>query len=188
MLSQGTPMLLAGDEFGRTQNGNNNAYCQDNEISWVDWSIDDKGKALIRFVQRLTHLRHEHPMLHYTRFLNGEFNEDLDTRDVSWIRADGQEFSQEDWGNTEQKYFGMLLDVRGYSTEVESGEASPLLILFNALHEDQEFVLPPHTGGESWKLLLDTNRPELEGGETRAVGENYHLVARSMSLFALNLR
>ena len=117
LLSQGTPMLLAGDEFGRTQDGNNNAYCQDSEISWVNWAIEAKGRSLIAFVQKLIALRQQYPMLHYTRFLNGELKENLDTRDVSWIRADGEEYSAEDWHDTELKYFGMLLDIRGYATE-----------------------------------------------------------------------
>ncbi|MGH7077126.1 MAG: glycogen debranching protein GlgX, partial [Acetobacteraceae bacterium] len=87
ILSQGTPMLLGGDEFGRTQGGNNNAYCQDNEISWLDWSIGEKGKALIRFVRKLTGLRHRYPALRRTRFLTAEFNEELGLKDVTWINA-----------------------------------------------------------------------------------------------------
>jgi isoamylase len=82
-------MLLAGDEFGRTQRGNNNAYCQDSEISWLDWGIEDKGRSLIRFVHRLTELRHHYPILRRSRFLAGDYNEELDLRDVTWINASG---------------------------------------------------------------------------------------------------
>ena len=148
MLSQGTPMLLAGDEFGRTQGGNNNAYCQDSEISWVDWAIEDKGKSLIRFVQKLTWLRHEYPMLHYTRFLNGELKENIDTKDVTWIKSDGTEFADETWADGDLKQIGMLLDIRGYATETSTDKlVSPLLLMFNAHHENQDFVLPEHVGG-----------------------------------------
>ncbi len=188
VFSQGTPMILAGDEFGRTQDGNNNAYCQDNELSWFNWDITEKGQALIRFVQKLTRLRHDHPMLRYTRFLNGDFNEAAETRDVTWITAGGQEYSEADWGDTEHKHFGMLLDIRGYVTEQEVPEDSPLLILFNAYHEDVDFTLPAHPGGKTWRLLLDTNRPDLAQTESRAVGESFTLVGRSLSLFALPLR
>ena len=188
IFSQGTPMLLAGDEFGRTQDGNNNAYCQDNEISWVDWDIRDKGRGLIRFVQTLTRLRREHPMLRYSRFLNGDFNKAADTRDVTWITAEGQEYSESDWADTEHKHFGMLLDIRGFVTEQETPEDSPLLILFNAYHEDVDFTLPAHTGGKTWRLLLDTNRPDLDKGENLAVGATFKLVSRSLGLFALPLR
>src|ERR1700688_974212 len=97
LLAQGTPMLLAGDEFGRTQNGNNNAYCQDNEISWVNWNITDKGKSLIQFVKKLTHLRHKYPILRRNRFLTGEYVEEVGVKDVTWINANGGEMSSEHW-------------------------------------------------------------------------------------------
>ena len=92
-------MLLAGDEFGRTQDGNNNAYCQDNEISWVNWDIKEKGDALIRFVQKLTKLRREFPILRRNRFLTGALDEELDIRDVTWINATGAEMSDEEWAD-----------------------------------------------------------------------------------------
>ncbi len=188
-FSQGTPMLLAGDEFGRTQNGNNNAYCQDDEISWVNWAIEDKGQALIGFVRKLIDLRNEYPMLRYTRFLNGELKENIDARDVTWIRSDGEEYSDGDWNDTEHKHFGMLLDIRGYATETSNAKQdSPLLILFNAYHEDVEFVMPPHVGGQTWRLLLDSNRPGLEQKTSYSVGNSFKLVSRSLSLFELPLR
>ncbi len=90
LLSQGTPMLLAGDEFGSTQQGNNNAYCQDNEISWVDWNLAEPGESLIRFVKKLTALRRQYPILRRSRFLSGEMNEELGIREVTWINASGK--------------------------------------------------------------------------------------------------
>ena len=103
LLSQGTPMLLAGDEFLRTQNGNNNAYCQDNEISWVNWDIGEEGQRLIRFVQKLTALRHKYPILRCNRFLTGVYNEELGVRDVTWINASGAEMKAEDWANVDME-------------------------------------------------------------------------------------
>jgi pullulanase/glycogen debranching enzyme len=96
-LSQGTPMLLAGDEFGRSQAGNNNAYCPDSEVSWLDWDIKQRGRLLIRFTQRLTGLRHKYPILRRARFLNAEYNEELGVKDATWINANGAEMQADDW-------------------------------------------------------------------------------------------
>src|SRR5215212_7880776 len=112
LLSQGTPMLLAGDERGRTQNGNNNAYCQDNEISWVDWHHDERAERLINFVRKLTGLRHRFPILRRARFLTGQFDEELAVKDVSWINATGDEMREEHWKDANVRCFGMLLDGR----------------------------------------------------------------------------
>ncbi len=97
LLSQGTPMLLAGDEFGRTQNGNNNAYCQDSDISWVNWDIEEKGQSLIRFVSRLTALRRRFPILRRNRFLTAAYNEELDIKELTWLNAGGGEMMPGDW-------------------------------------------------------------------------------------------
>ena len=133
LLSQGTPMLLAGDEFARTQNGNNNAYCQDNEISWVDWDITEKGQSLIRFVQRLTALRHKYPILRRSRFLTGDYNEELGVKDVTWINASGTEMKPEEWGDTNMRCFGMLMDGRAQPTGIrQRGEDATLLMVLNA--------------------------------------------------------
>ncbi len=99
LLSQGTPMILAGDEFGRTQNGNNNAYCQDNEISWINWDIKDKGQCLLSFAKKVIGFRRQYPILRRDRFLNGEYLEDLGVKDVTWINANGKEMEDEHWGD-----------------------------------------------------------------------------------------
>src|SRR3954469_21235534 len=116
LLAQGTPMLLAGDEFARTQRGNNNAYCQDNEISWVDWNHDDRAERLIAFVRKLTGLRHRYPILRRSRFLTGEYNEALEVKDVAWINATGEEMREEHWKDANVRCFGMLLDGRAQAT------------------------------------------------------------------------
>ena len=97
LLAQGTPMLLAGDEFGRTQQGNNNAYAQDNEISWVDWNIGEDGAALIEFVRRVIALRQAFPILRRSRFLTGEYNAELDVKDVRWLTPSATDIEAEQW-------------------------------------------------------------------------------------------
>lgn len=189
MLSQGTPMLLAGDEFGRTQNGNNNAYCQDDEISWLNWNIEDKGQTLIRFVQKLTYIRQEYPMLHYTRFLNGELKENIETRDVTWVKPTGEEFREEDWARGGDRIFGMLLDIRGYATEeTRAREHSPLLLLFNAYHEDFPFTLPEHVGGTKWVRMIDTDKPDEGDVRDLLSGTEVTLTSRSFQLLRLSLK
>ena len=110
LLSQGTPMLLAGDEFGRSQQGNNNAYCQDNEVSWVDWDHDERAQALTRFVRRLTHLRDLYPVLRQSRFVTGAGNEQLEIRDCTWLTPANEEMAEAHWAEPAAKCLGLLLD------------------------------------------------------------------------------
>ena len=111
-------MLLAGDEFGRTQRGNNNAYCQDNEISWLDWRIEEKGRSLTEFVQQLTQLRDRYPILRRSRFLTGQYNEELGLKEVTWINAFGAEMQPEEWDDSNMHCFGMLMDGRAQPTGI----------------------------------------------------------------------
>ena len=110
LLSQGTPMVLAGDEFGRTQQGNNNAYCQDDEISWVNWNFGEKEVELAEFVRKVIVLRQSFPILRRSRFLTGEYNADLDVRDVRWLSPSGQDIEDAHWEDSNARCFGMLLD------------------------------------------------------------------------------
>ena len=112
ILSQGTPMLAAGDEFGRSENGNNNTYCHANEISWVNWRPD-------QFFRRLTELFHLYPVLRRSRFFTGEMNPDIDVKDVTWIDANGLEMKPETWDNELTRCFGMLLDGRAQATGIK---------------------------------------------------------------------
>jgi isoamylase len=185
LLSQGSPMLLAGDEFARTQKGNNNAYCQDNEISWVDWNISPEGQSLIGFVRTLTELRHKYPILHRSRFLTGVYNEELDVKDVTWINASGIEMKPEDWTDTTQ-CFGMLLDGRAQPTGiVRRGMDATLLMVLNAHHDLVEFALPETAGGSHWQLLIDTHLEDDAELDTFISGESYGVTGRSLLLFAL---
>jgi len=185
LLSQGTPMMLAGDEFGRTQQGNNNAYCQDNEISWIDWNVGEKGAALTRFVQKLTRLRRKYPILRRNLFLTGEYNEELGVKDLTWINANGEEMRPEHWEDPNMQCFGMLLDGRAQTTGIrQRGKEATLLVVINGSPELVRFTIPACAGGSEWSLLIDTNIPESENG-TFKTGHVYSVTARSLLLFVL---
>jgi isoamylase len=186
LLSLGTPMLLAGDEFGRTQQGNNNAYCQDNEISWLNWELGNKGKSLIQFVQTLIELRRKYPVLRRSRFVNGEPNE-AGIKDVTWINAAGTEMAEEHWADGLMHCFGMLLDGRAQATGIRRpGEDASLLLVLNAHGDVVEFTLPEPVGGGAWQLLVDTNLAnDAEKGTFRS-GHRYKTTGRSLLLFVLS--
>jgi glycogen operon protein len=185
LLSQGTPMLLAGDEFGRTQQGNNNAYCQDSEISWLNWEIEGKGDSLIQFVKRLTGLRQRYPVLRRNRFLIGEYNAELGVKDVSWINANGEEMQQGDWEDANSRCFGMLIDGRAQTTGIrQRGQETTLLLVINGYHDVVSFKLPEWAGGDGWSLLIDTNRPEVESDDFE-IGAEYGVTGRSLLMFQL---
>jgi isoamylase len=186
LLSQGTPMLLAGDEFGRTQQGNNNAYCQDNPISWVDWKLAASNAALIRLVQKLTALRHKYAILRRNRFLTGAYDEELEVKDLTWINASGAEMRSEDWSDGNMRCFGMLMDGRARPTGVrQRGTEATMLLVLNAHHDVVPFTLPACPGGEHWSVVLDTNAPESETSERFASGDTCQVAGRSLLLFAL---
>ncbi len=186
LISQGTPMLLGGDEFGRTQQGNNNAYCQDNEIGWVNWDIDADGRALIEFVRKLTGLRREYPVLRRGRFLTGAFNEERGLRDVEWIAPSGDELTIADWDEPGNRCFGMLIDGRAQPTGVRRpGTDATLLIVLNAHHDDVAFKLPKAAGGRRWLLLLDTNATTRARDTGFRMGDTCPVTARSLQLFLL---
>ena len=188
LLSQGTPMVLAGDEFGRTQKGNNNAYCQDNEISWLNWDIEEKGQSLIRFTKKLTGLRHKYPILRRDRFLNGQYVEELGVKDVTWINANGKEMEDEHWGDSGMRCFGMLLDGRAQTSGIrQAGHEATLLMAINVHSDLVNFVLPECVGGNAWTVLIDTNEPAKDEGVTLETGEEYGMTAHSLLLFALKV-
>ncbi len=190
LFSQGTPMILAGDEFGRTQRGNNNAYCQDNEISWVDWNFDVHGQALTAFVGRLATLRNRYPVLRHSRFLSGVWDEELGIKDSTWITPNGDELKAQNWQDPSAKCFGMLLDGRAQMSGIRRrGSEATLLLIVNAHHDVVVSTLPKVTGGRDWRRLVDTNRPEedeeIESAATFKFGHRYEVTARSLVLFLL---
>jgi glycogen operon protein len=187
LLSQGTPMLLAGDEFGRTQGGNNNAYCHDDEIGWVDWDIREKGDSLIRFVRKLTWMRHRYPILRRNLFLNGEYVEELGVKDVTWIHPGGSEMEEQQWNDHGLRCFGMLLDGRAQTTGIrQRGKEATLLIVVNGHHEPAKFTLPGCAGALEWLVLIDTSRPDNGDRKRFEIGEQYSVTERSLVLFALD--
>jgi isoamylase len=187
-LAQGTPMLLAGDEFGRTQHGNNNAYCQDNEISWLNWEkIDDKGQALTNFVKTLTKLKSTFPILQRGRFLKSELNEALRVKEITWINASGVEMQQDDWGDRNMRCFGMLLDGRAPRTGIKRVASDPtLLLIMNAYYEAVKFRIPEVAGGSHWRCFIDTNDPERDELSLFRTGHEYVVTGRSLIVFALD--
>ncbi len=185
LLSQGTPMLLAGDERGRSQRGNNNAYCQDNELNWLDWTAGPFADSLQRFVQQLTALRARYPILRRRRFLSGQFDEELGVKDVSWVHPSGREMAQEDW-TAEARCFGMMMDGRSRPRGLpERGTDATLLMLINAQHTPAEIALPPCNGGRAWVAALDTALDEAPPPEEHGIGETLTLEPRSLRLLEL---
>ncbi|MDB5597183.1 MAG: glycogen debranching enzyme GlgX [Hyphomicrobiales bacterium] len=190
LFSQGTPMILGGDEFGRSQSGNNNAYAQDNEISWIDWEkIDEEGADLLDFTRHLVRIRRRQPMLRRGRFLSGAYNEELDLKDVGWLTPGGEEMVEENWHDTNGRCFGMLLDGRAQPTGVrQRGTDATLLMVLNAHHDIVNFKLPEVVGGMGWMRLVDTNLPNPDDDEVFAFGVEYTVTARSLLLFEVKSR
>jgi glycogen operon protein len=182
MLSQGVPMLLGGDEMGRSQRGNNNAYCQDNEISWLDWKLDDRRRQLFDFTRRLIALRRRHPVLQRRRFFEGDFVWDSESKDLAWLRPDGNEMSPLDWQKPWISTLGFKLGGDAIPMTDERGERlidDDMLVLMNAHHEPVTFQLPAEDGG-TWLVEFDTDAPE-KPAATLSSG-SYEVGARSMVL------
>jgi len=187
LLSQGTPMILAGDEFGRTQSGNNNAYCQDNEVSWLDWDLPDWAQTQVALVQRLTRLRHDYPVLRRGRFFTGTPLDALDVKDVTWINASGAEMEDRDWHDPRMKCFGMLIDGRAQATGIRKpGSDTTMLIVLNAHYGLVTILLPECANGKAWELVFDTNVPERDDRQSFEIGDSYEVTSRSLLLFALH--
>ncbi len=185
LLSQGTPMITAGDELGRSQGGNNNPYCQDNEVSWIDWGATPDTSTQLSFIQRLTALRRDYPVLARRRFMTGAFNEELGVRDVTWVNADGTEMRPEDWANGNIRCFGMLMDGRAQPTGVRRpGTDVTLLMVLNGHHDSVAVTMPPCTAGLAWALVLDTSDPAFDHGR-HPIGSAYMATGRSLMLFRL---
>ena len=162
ILSQGAPMLLGGDELSRSQGGNNNAWCQDNEISWFHWNLDDTGERILDFTRRLLALRRNHHVFRRTRFFEGSGKE---LPDVWWMRPDGRKMTQRDWKNPEARAIGVFLngdEVNEVSPRGEPVRDDSFLVLFNAHHEPVTFRLPTRRFGVRWQLELSTAEPHLE--------------------------
>jgi isoamylase len=161
-LARGVPMVSAGDEMGRTQRGNNNAYCQDNELSWLDWQLTESGKELLEFTARLAKLRHAEGVLREDWFFQGDHIWDSRFKDLTFFRTDGHEMTEADWKDAELRSFAYLLGGDTLVVPTRSGhrpEGNTLLMLLNAHHEEVSFQLPRARAINEWELVMDTGNP-----------------------------
>jgi isoamylase len=180
-LSQGVPMLVAGDEMGRTQLGNNNAYAQDNEISWVGWDLEPLDRELLAFTRQLVQIRSENPVLRRRTFLTGKPIEGVGAKDLSWLRPDGAEMTDEDWADDANQIVGMLLHGRATDEVDERGRpvfGRTVLILLNGSGRSRPFTLPRLEEPGVWRMLINTAQP----GQRGVRGETVNLVAHSFVL------
>ncbi|WP_455381675.1 glycogen debranching protein GlgX [Salinispira pacifica] len=184
VLSQGVPMITAGDEIGKTQGGNNNAYCQNNQLSWIDWARagSEEGQALLEFTRELLSLRREHIIFRRSRFFKGEIIPGTDVKDVTWLRADGQEMTETEWHAEDLRFIGMLLSgeagVRYLTLRGEPEPDDTFLVLMNAAEEDVAVTLPDTNGGSTWPVVIDT-------ADARKPGEPFEGVMPARSLVVL---
>jgi glycogen operon protein len=182
-ISQGVPMLLGGDELGRTQQGNNNTYCQDNELAWYDWDVDEEQRDLLPFVRRLIRLRADHPVFRRQQFFRGVTE---GTADLDWLRPDGADMAAEDWAAADQRSIMFFLngqmipspDARGLQILDDS-----FLVLLNGAADQVKFTLPGEPYGRLWELVVDTADPDRRGAahQVRAT-ERVVLAARSIQI------
>ncbi|HEY1272292.1 MAG TPA: glycogen debranching protein GlgX, partial [Terriglobales bacterium] len=185
LLSQGIPMLVAGDEVGRTQQGNNNAYCQDNEISWLNWDLASAHQDLLAFVQRAIMLRKRHPVFRKRNFFHGRPIKGSGVKDIQWLSPDGHEMTDQEWQESSAKYLGVFFSGQGLQETGERGEPvidDDLLLLINAGHEDVIFTLPPTSPEAGWRAVLDTSWNDLTRRSLHRASATYPLQARSLSL------
>jgi glycogen operon protein len=183
MFSQGVPMICGGDEIGRTQRGNNNAYCQDNEISWFDWHLDPEDNELFQFTCSVIALRRKHPALHRRKFFRGRQIRGADVKDITWVRSDGHEMTDAEWDAPWVRSIGMRLDGRNLGEMDTSGRLladDDLFVILNAHHEGVNFIIPLWDSEERWEVELDTSMDKRT--ETVGPGEALTVSGRSAVL------
>ena len=188
LLSQGAPMLLGGDELGHTQNGNNNAYCQENEISWLHWDLNHEQEALLKFVHRVISLFHTQPVFHRRRFFHGQnLQQGADASDgpeILWLNPAGNKMSGDEWGSANVRSLGVQLFGQNIDRD-EHGESiigDTMLLLYNADHgKPISFKLPPTGEKNPWELVFDTAREDAPEGE--ATKDTYELQPVSTVVF-----
>lgn len=154
LLSQGVPMILGGDEFGRTQQGNNNAYCHDNELSWYDW--EDADEEMIEYTAVLTQLRKDHPVFRRRRWFEGRTVQGSARDDIAWYKPDGEPMSDHDWRKGYAKSLAVYLNGKGIQTTDSEGKPvvdDSFIVLFNAHSEPIQFIMPDDLAGLDWEVV-----------------------------------
>jgi isoamylase len=188
LLSQGVPMISGGDEIGRTQKGNNNAYCQDNEISWYDWNLNKEQKDFLKFTREVIHILKTNPVLRRRKFFHGRHLRGSEIKDISWFSPKGREMSDREWNAEAVRSLGVRLSGEAMEDVDERGgriTGDTMLILLNAHHESIPFILPAHKKDTRWTLMLDTTTPEKDRGGMARGGRTYNLNGRSLAVFRL---
>jgi glycogen operon protein len=184
LFSEGVPMLLGGDELGHSQQGNNNAYCQDNALTWLDWNVDEKSQKFLDFVRKCTRIWCEQPVLQRRKFFNGRALRGSDIKDISFFGPDGNEMSDEAWNASSTKCLGVRLAGDLMNEFDERGEpiiGDTLLLLINAHWEEIPFTLPKTRDEHIWQTMIDTNAPEAPPAAFNG-GEQYGVYGRSLVL------
>jgi glycogen operon protein len=193
ILSQGVPMLLGGDEMGRTQQGNNNAYAQDNPISWFDWSLTDASRQLLEFTRGLIAFFRRHPVLRRRRFFQGRRIRGSSVKDLTWFDGRGEEMTDEQWGAADTLTIGLRLAGDAIDERGPRGERivdDTLLMILNAAEEPAQFRLPDGSR-RPWELVLDTRNPDPPadgGGSRHPAGSTYEVAARSVVVLLMPRR
>ena len=185
ILSQGVPMLCGGDEVARSQRGNNNGYCQDDELTWYDWNLDPPRQRLMDFTVKLIELRRSHPNLHRRKFFQDRTVKGSIQRDIAWYNTDGKELSDESWSQPWNRTLGLMLN--GSTLQVTDEEGHPVhddsfLLVVNAYHEGVEFILPDPPNGRSWIQVIDTQHID-DPFREEEISEKVILGGRSMRVF-----
>jgi glycogen operon protein len=184
-LSQGVPMLVAGDELSRTQNGNNNAYCQDNEISWINWEKADTD--LQQFTKKLIQLYKDHPVFSRHRWFQGQLIKGTGVEDIAWFLPEGKEMTEENWNHDFAKSLAVYMNGRGLRMIDTKGEKvidNSFYIIFNAYHEPLDYCLPSEKYAERWVKVIDTaaNFIAEDSTETYEPGDALKVEGRSVVL------
>lgn len=189
LLSQGVPMICGGDEIGRTQQGNNNAYCQDNELSWYNWQLDSAAQELLTFTRQLIKIRQEHPVFQRRRFFQGRRILGSEVKDISWFRSDGKEMTDEEWN---KGFRSLAVRLAGDAIEETDPQGQPIvdetfLILLNAHDEPITFTLPAHKKGVRWELVLDTTGSvDKKRLKSFKGGQSYELTEKAFALLRIH--
>jgi glycogen operon protein len=190
MLSVGVPMISGGDEIGRTQGGNNNGYCQDNEISWVSWEMTPERREFLEFTRRLIRIWKDHPVLRRRKFFQGRRIRGADVSDIAWLDPSGREMTDETWGSPDVRCLGVRLNGDAIDEVDERGRriiGDTLLLILNGGQLPKPFTLPATGPDERWETLIDTADPWAPPRRIRA-GGRYEVLPRSIAVLKLNCR